>query len=296
MAGLKRTLRLGLLIGGLALCLAPTIWSRFSYHLAADQIQLIRKQAETLDDHQIDEVLAKAQAWNENLAGHVRSSEMDVFDLADTGQSFEVVNQPEFESLPAYDKQLCVLDHGVMGILHVPKIGITLPIYHGVEEEALSKGAGHLPSSSLPVGSPTGRVVLSAHRGLMSSELFTRLDEMEIGDLFQIENPKQTMAYQVCDIEVILPEEVEKLAIVEGEDLVTLLTCTPYGINDHRLLVTGRRVEWTEQVQEEIREPVIQKPSLREQLFKIWPWLMVDLVSVVLFVSFLSTKRKAKRK
>lgn len=294
MAGLKRTLRLILLVGGLALCLAPTIWSRFSYHQAADQIQLIRQQAKTLDDHQIDEVLAKAHAWNENLAGHVQEPKTEELELADTGQSFDVVRTNQFEKLPPYDQQLCVLDHGVMGILHIPKIGITLPIYHGVEEEALSKGAGHLPSSSLPVGSSTGRTVLSAHRGLMSSELFTRLDEMEIGDLFQIENPKQTMAYQVCNIEVILPEEVEKLAIIEGQDLVTLLTCTPYGINDHRLLVTGRRVDWTEQVQEEIRKPVVQKPSLREQLFKLWPWLMAGVAMLVLFVSFVSAKRKAK--
>ncbi len=293
MTGIKRTIQMIFLIGGLSLCLAPTIWSHFSNHVAADQIQSYHEQTRQIDQSQLDNLWNQAERWNELLAGHLPTTQAGTLELANTGeQAFEQTFDDEV--LP-YDQQLCVLDHGVMGILHIPRIDVTLPIYHGVEEEVLSKGAGHLPSSSLPIGSSSGRCVLSAHRGLMSSELFTRLDEMEKGDLFQIENPRQTMAYEVDNIEVILPEEVEKLAIVEGQDLVTLLTCTPYGINDHRLLVTGHRVEWNEQVEQKISEPVSSKPSLREQIFRTWPWLMAALVILVLFISWRSSRRKEFR-
>ncbi len=290
MTGIKRTIQTIMLAGGLGLCLAPTIWSCFSSHVAADQIQSYHEQTKQIDQSQLNALWNQAERWNELLAGHLPENQIGILELANTGeQAFEqAIND---EVLP-YDQQLCVLDHGVMGILHIPRIDVTLPIYHGVEEEALSKGAGHLPSSSLPIGSSNSRCVLSAHRGLMSSELFTRLDEMEKGDLFQIENPRQTMAYEVESIDVILPEEVEKLAIVEGQDLVTLMTCTPYGINDHRLLVTGHRVEWNEQVEQKISEPVSTRPSLREQIFRTWPWMMAVLVALVLFISWRSSRRK----
>ncbi|WP_323089463.1 class C sortase [Allobaculum sp. JKK-2023] len=290
MTGIKRTIQTIMLAGGLGLCLAPTIWSCFSSHVAADQIQSYHEQTKQIDQSQLNALWNQAERWNELLAGHLPENQIGILELANTGeQAFEqAIND---EVLP-YDQQLCVLDHGVMGILHIPRIDVTLPIYHGVEEEALSKGAGHLPSSSLPIGSSNSRCVLSAHRGLMSSELFTRLDEMEKGDLFQIENPRQTMAYEVESIDVILPEEVEKLAIVEGQDLVTLVTCTPYGINDHRLLVTGHRVEWNEQVEQKISEPVSTRPSLREQIFRTWPWMMAVLVALVLFISWRSSRRK----
>lgn len=137
-----------------------------------------------------------------------------------------------------------------MGLISIDKIDVLLPIYHGCSDQVLSKGAGHLPSSALPIGSIGGRSLISAHSGSAMAELFTRLDELSIGDWFSIENPLERLDYQVVDIEIVTPEQTESLMPQEGEDLVTLITCTPYGINSHRLLVTGKRGIRPEQHQE----------------------------------------------
>lgn len=245
---------------GLSLCLAPTLWSMISNHRAAQDIQGYQKEIETLDEQDFSDSFIQAALWNQSLNGQ--------FHLE--------------KSLDDYQEQLQLLGHGVMGILSIPKLSLELPIYHGVEEEALSKGVGHLPSSSLPIGSFSARVVLSAHRGLMQAELFTRLDELEIGDCFWIKNPKETLAYQVRDIQVILPSEKSALAIEDGQDLVTLMTCTPYGINDHRLLVTGSRIPWQEsqekRTQVDKKLPTWIYGSWREICFRLWPWLLILLV------------------
>lgn len=138
-----------------------------------------------------------------------------------------------------------------MGSLEIPKIGVTLAIYHGVGADVLEQGCGHVEGTSLPIGGGSTHAVLAAHRGLPSAELFTDLDQMEEGDLFYIHVMDETFAYEVDRIETVLPEETEYLDIEEGEDYVTLLTCTPYGVNTHRLLVRGTRTEYTETSQAE---------------------------------------------
>lgn len=130
---------------------------------------------------------------------------------------------------------------GVMATVRIPKISVNLPIYHGTSQSALASGAGHLYGTSLPVGGKNTHAVITGHRGLVSAEMFTRLDEMRVGDYFYIEVMGKTLGYKVDKISVILPNETDSLRVRAGEDRVTLMTCTPYGINTHRLLVSGVR-------------------------------------------------------
>ena len=149
------------------------------------------------------------------------------------------------DSLSAKDKEYqSLLDAGggVMGTIRVPKVSIKLPIYHGTSNVALASGAGHLYGTSLPVGGASTHAVITGHRGLVEAAMFTRLDEVDKGDFFYIEVMGETLGYEVDRIEVIEPSDTSKLRVVKGEDRVTLMTCTPYGVNTHRLLVSGHRV------------------------------------------------------
>ena len=149
----------------------------------------------------------------------------------------------DYGQLKGYDDALNVTGNGVMGYITIPKLGVELPLYHGISDEVLNIACGHLEGTSLPVGGESTHSVLSAHRGLPHAKLFTELDKMEVGDTFQITVLDRTLTYQVDQIKVVRPDEADAIQIVEGEDLCTLLTCTPYGINSHRLLVRGTRIE-----------------------------------------------------
>ena len=162
--------------------------------------------------------------------------------------------------------------------MEIPCIDVNLPIYHGTSEEVLQKGAGHLAASSLPIGGEGIHSVISAHRGLPSAKLFTDLDEMEIGDVFYIHVLDETLAYQVDQIETVEPDELNSLRVVKGRDLVTLLTCTPYAVNTHRLLVRGTRIPY-----EEARE--IQEEQEQNALPL---WLREYFTSIVVGIFFLA--------
>ena len=149
----------------------------------------------------------------------------------------------DYVRLGNYEDTLNVSGNGVMGFITISKIGIELPIYHSIRNEVLNVACGHLEGTSLPIGGESTHCVLSAHRGLPHAKLFTELDKMEIGDTFTITVLNRTITYQVDQIKIVLPNETNDVQIVAGEDLCTLLTCTPYGINSHRLLVRGTRVE-----------------------------------------------------
>lgn len=149
----------------------------------------------------------------------------------------------DHSALPNYEQTLNVAENGVMGFITINKIGVELPIYHSIRTEVLNIACGHLEGTSLPVGGESTHCVLSAHRGLPHAKLFTDLDKMELGDTFTITVLDKTITYQVDQIKVVRPNEIEDIQIVPGEDLCTLLTCTPYGINSHRLLVRGTRIE-----------------------------------------------------
>ena len=149
----------------------------------------------------------------------------------------------DYRQLTNYNQILNVSGSGVMGYISIPKLGVEIPLYHSVSAEVLNVACGHLEGTSLPVGGEDTHCVLSAHRGLPHAKLFTELDKMELGDTFQITVLNQTVTYQVDQIKVVRPDESGDIQIIEGQDLCTLLTCTPYGINSHRLLVRGTRIE-----------------------------------------------------
>ncbi len=195
-----------------------------------------------------------------------------------------------------YAQTLDISGTGIMGYITIPKISVELPIYHGTDEGVLQVAAGHLEGSSLPVGGAGTHAVISAHRGLPSAKLFTNLDELEVGDRFTITVLNRVLTYEVDQISIVLPTEIDQLLPTEGMDYVTLMTCTPYGINTHRLLVRGKRVETTES-QKHIRvaadvfriEPIIVAAILAI------PMLLAALVGV-LVAPHLRKRSKRRRK
>lgn len=173
--------------------------------------------------------LKEAQAYNENLS-EKGSFYYDAFDDEIS------IEEEVYRSLLNADEE------GMMGYISIPAISVQLPIYHGTDEAVLEKGCGHMEGSSLPIGGASTHAVVCAHTGLGTAELFTNLDQLEIGDKFQISIFGLKLEYEVDDIKVVLPDQMDELTIVEDKDFVTLVTCTPYGINSHRLLVRGKRV------------------------------------------------------
>lgn len=153
-----------------------------------------------------------------------------------------------YDQIDGYKAVLNVRNNGMIGYITIPDLNVELPIYHGTSESVLSKAAGHLEGSSLPVGGENTHCVISAHRGLPSAKLFTNLDQVEVGDRFSMKILDRTLTYEVFEISVVKPDEIERLGIEEGKDLCTLVTCTPYGINSHRLLVHGKRIKETMEI------------------------------------------------
>lgn len=182
------------------------------------------------------------------------------------------------ERFPGYWDALNMTDFGMIGYLKIDRIGVELPVYHGTSSEVLSYGVGHLEGSSLPVGGESTHSVMSAHRGLPSARLFTDLDRVELGDTFQVTVLDQILTYQVDQIKIIFPNEIEDLQIVEGKDYCTLFTCTPYGINTHRLLVRGIRIETIEE------KPVIY---VSNDAYRIEPLLVTPAVAAPMLLVFL---------
>jgi sortase A len=205
---------------GAGIFLYPAVSNFLAERNQSNVIHTYQAKVNELDQEEIDEAWAEAIEYNENLAGD------PVHDPFVMGSGYVLPDN--------YEEVLNLNGDGVMGYVEIPKIDVYLPIYHGTSEEVLAEGAGHLDVTALPIGGEGNHSVISAHRGLPSAELFTRLDEMEEGDTFYIHVLDQTLAYEVDQIEVILPEELTLLQPEEGKDLVTLLTCTPYAVNTHR--------------------------------------------------------------
>lgn len=182
---------------------------------------------------------------------------------------------------------------GVMGSIKIPKINVNLPIYHGTSDEVLSSGAGHQQGTSLPTGGENTHCILSGHRGLPGSRLFTRLDELEKGDLFFLGVLGETLAYKVNNIQVIEPDDTEILKIEAGKDICSLVTCTPYGLNTHRLVVTGERVSYSKTEYEHIHTAL---PSPRELLFTALPFLLSGITLILKIKDWRKEKMKKKRK
>ena len=231
------------LLIGFGLCSYPFVSNYLMSLNHATEIAQQEAAVEELDNSAIEKAFKDAATYNSHLLGAVVLR--DPFD-------------PDFlpETDLVYEQLLNINNNSIMGSVEIPKIKVRIPIFHGTSAETLQKGVGHLTNTSLPIGGRSSHAVLTGHTGLSNATFFTDLDKLEIGDVFFVKVLNQTLAYEVDQIKVVLPSVTRDLLITDGEDYVTLLTCTPYGINSHRLLVRGTRVPYEEEEIEEIKESI----------------------------------------
>lgn len=216
-----------LLVISLSLVLYPTASQMINKMFDKNSIVQYDNQVKVLDDISKDEMINQARAYNQNLTNVVTVS--DSF----SPDAFKVDTE--------YEEILSITDDGLIGSVTIPKIDCNLPIYHGTSEDVLDKGAVHMANTSFPIGGESTHAVVSAHTAYPGKEFFNRLTELSVGDYFYINVLGETLAYKVCRIDVVLPTDSQLLNIEKGHDLVTLITCTPYSVNTHRLLVRGQR-------------------------------------------------------
>lgn len=268
--------RLGFILiflAGFATMAFPVV-SQFLYYQASHaDINALQKEVAKIDSKEIERRIELARAYNASLV----SSGIAVTDPYSDGQKQE--GRHEYARMLEVRKQI--------GHVTIPRISQDLPVYASTSEAVLQKGVGHLEGTSLPVGGENAHSVLSAHRGLPNSQLFTDLDKVKKRDVFYVHNLKETLAYEADQISVIEPTELDKLAIVPGQDYLTLLTCTPYMINSHRLLVRGHRIPYSEK-EEKTEEAKAGIP--------MWVWILSVLLALVLILTVYLLWRKKQRK
>ena len=240
------------------------------------------KAVEQMDTGERDATRAAAVAYNETL-------------LSITGKAFS--KEALQQAADSYESLLNIRGDGIMGYVAIPAIGVELPIYHGTDEATLDRGVGHLLGSSLPVGGTGTHCVLTGHSGLAGQKMFSDLDQLRIGDVFYLKVLDETLAYMVLEINTVLPEETSKLAVDPDRDSVTLVTCTPYGVNTHRLLVRGERIEYETAVSiaEEAEQRESPPPSTWATEYLKGVWLGLAGV-VVLAAAFLLPRRRRRKK
>jgi len=263
---LLRLVRPLVILLGIAVLVYPSLSEYLSERNSSRTTASYDDSVFQMEQAQLDALLAQAQEYNRQLtyAGMGKAPLND-----DDGNPIT----PE-----SYWDLLNVDSTGMMGYIEIPKLNTTIPIYHGASEEVLQVGVGHLQNTSLPVGGESTHAALSGHRGLPTRSLFTDLDKMAEGDRFYIKILNETLCYTVDRILTVLPSEMEALAIEEGKDYVTLITCTPYGINSHRLLVRGMRTSYTPQQYENEKE---ESTSFRENIPIQYRHLFVGIVVLV---------------
>ena len=272
-------------LAGLSLLLYPFVanqWNNYRQKQLISGYEQAVSEKEAAEGIDYDAERKKAEDYNEALLPCVLP---DSFALAESSGVD-----------PVYMNTLNIAGDEMMGSVETPKINIKIPIYHTTEEEVLNKGAGHLEGSSLPVGGANTHAVISAHRGLPSASLFTDLDQLKEGDHFLIHVLNETLCYEVDKISVVKPEDTSALAVEDGQDLVTLLTCTPYGVNTERLLVRGHRVPY---VEEEVKEEktVLSGSSLHTN-YLLWVFVGLSVTALFIFVLYLKEiklKRRANK-
>ena len=268
---LSTTLLVGMFVIGISLLLYPSLsdyWN--SFH----QSRAIASYAEAVADLNSKDykaILKKAKAYNKKLS-----------------ETYFHLNLSE-EELEEYEKELDVTGTGIMGYVEIPKINCSLPIYHGTDEGVLQIAIGHIEGTSLPVGGKSTHCVLSGHRGLPSARLFTDIDQLVVGDTFMIRTLDETLTYEVDQILIVLPDELDSLKIEPGEDLCTLVTCTPYGINSHRLLVRGHRVKT---VDSDIR---VTADAMQIESIVVAPFVAAPMLLLLLIWLLVSTRKKKTR-
>lgn len=238
----------GILCGIVALGITvyPLVGNYYSSKNKSTVLTEYTESVQELEDDSIQEMLAAARAYNESLTSGVISME-SVF--TQEGQAYAAEDYYELLNVGA---------NGVMGYVEIPKIGVYLPIYHGTDAETLEIGVGHLVGSSLPIGGESSHSILTGHSGMARDKMFSDLDQLDVGDIFYIHVLDMTLAYEVDQTKIVLPDNTDYLGVERGEDLCTLVTCFPFGVNTHRLLVRGHRIEY---VEEAVAEQLITEDS-----------------------------------
>lgn len=257
------------LLAGLSLLLYPTVSDYWNSLVQTKAIATYAENVANLNEEEYSRILSEARAYNDGLIQ--RSNDY----LLSDAQEEE------------YERLLNVSGLGVMGYIEIPSIDCSLPIYHGTEESVLQIAIGHLEWTSLPVGGESSHCVLSGHRGLPSAKLFTNLDKLENGDVFLLRVLDEVLTYEVDQILIVEPEDTSALTIVPGKDYCTLVTCTPYGINTHRLLVRGHRIDTVE----EAKTVRVTADATQIDPLLVAPFAAIPLL-LLLFVYFLLPKRK----
>ena len=262
-----------ILVVGLSLMLYPSFSNWWNEAHQSRAIAAYSQEVSKLDENRYDELWQQAWEYNRSLVGRENAYFLDDSQKAE------------------YERLLDVSGMGIMGYIEIPSLKVSLPIYHGTEESVLQVAVGHLEWTSLPVGGESTHCVPSGHRGLPSAKLFTDLDRLVVGDRFRLGVLDQVLTYEVDQILIVEPQDTEALLIEEGKDLCTLVTCTPYGINTHRLLVRGHRVE-TEKDAKNVR--------VTSDAIQIEPYLVAPVVAapilLVLLLGLLIPRRRNKRR
>lgn len=264
-----------LLVVGIAIFSYPSI---SNYLVEKNQVKIIENYKENIvSKKDLTEERKKAEIYNENLAGD------PLHDPFVPGSGYAIP-----------DNYFDILNiNGIMAYIEIPKISLNLPIYHGTSEEVLAKGVGHIEATSLPIGGESRHCILTGHRGLPSAELFTRLDELKLGDYFYINVLDEILTYKIINIVTVLPTELEYLEVVKEKDLVTLVTCTPYGINTHRLLVTAERTAYVEP-EKVLENSEIQKKSVTLNYTILGMIIGIIVLIILLIIIFLFSRKKTK--
>ena len=269
-------------LAGLSLLLYPLVanqWNNYRQKQLLSGYEQTVSQKEEANEIDYDAELKKAVAYNEALLPSILP---DSFAIAEASEEDQV-----------YMNTLNIAGDGMMGSVEIPKINIKLPIYHTTDEEVLKQAAGHLEGSSLPCGGESTHAVISAHRGLPSASLFTDLDQLKEGDHFLIHVLNETLSYEVDKISVVKPEDTSALVVEDGKDLVTLLTCTPYGVNTERLLVRGHRIPYVEQEVADEKTP-LSGISLHTN-YLLWVIVGLTVTASFIFVLYLREKKLKKK-
>ena len=259
-----------LLLIGLSLLLYPSVANYWNSRTQSKAIANYIEQVSNIDDETYELLWQEARDYNAALLD----------------RSNQYLLSPEQRN--AYEKILDVSGLGIMGYIEIPSINVSLPVYHGTSDAVLQVAIGHLDWTSLPAGGESTHCVLSGHRGLPSARLFTDLDQLREGDYFMLNVLDETLTYEVDQILTVLPEETDDLLIREGEDLVTLVTCTPYGVNSHRLLIRGHRVE---NLKEAVTVRVTADAAVIDKLI-VAPFVLMPILLSLLVVLLITTRKK----
>ena len=246
---------------GLSLFLYPTVSNLYNQHLNNKLIGEYKEAFSSTTPEEFNEAMKNAVAFNENRGNEEKLKELGL----------------------TYENVLNAADNGVMGYIEIPKISVSLIIYHTIEENVLQKGIGHVPETHLPVGGKNTHCVLAGHTGLPSAKLLTNIDHLKVGDRFYIHVLNEVLEYKIDDVSVVEPDEVSRLNVISGKDCVTLVTCTPYGVNSHRLLVRGVRVDGSDLSAKE--------DGIVNELLNIDMKYLITFSLIGLFIIFIAVKK-----